>query len=208
MLKGFLFDLDGTLWDSEKAIVKTIFQAASQAGIHAGKGQIAKQFKKATSPIIVLKHYHIPADVFWKFYKQNYMDVALFFGNTEDIFNTLLERKKTIGFITSLKKEYALSLLEKFNLSSYAKILITPSECRTPKPSPVSIIMALEKLHIRSEYAIYTGDQDSDIVAAKRAGCKSGLAKWGIRNDAKECPDYSFLHLEEILALSEEKGAD
>jgi len=125
-----------------------------------------------------LKHYHIPADSYWKFYKKNYLGIELFFGNTVDIFNRLLERKRSIGFITSLKKEFALALLEKFSLSNFAKVLITPSECRTPKPSPVPIIMALKKLHVRNDRAVYIGDQNTDIVAATRAGCKSGLAKW------------------------------
>jgi HAD superfamily hydrolase (TIGR01549 family) len=204
MLKGFLFDLDGTIWDSEKVIVKTIFQAASEIDLDVSDNQIVKQFKNSTSPIAVLKHYCIPADLFWKFYRKNYLGIELFFGNTVDIFGTLLERKRSIGFITSLKKEFALVLLQKFNLSEFPKIIITPSECRTTKPSPAPINMALNHLCVENVQAMYIGDQNSDIVAAKRTGCKSGLAKWGMRKCVEQHPDYVFEKLSDVLPLSEE----
>jgi HAD superfamily hydrolase (TIGR01549 family) len=203
MLKGFLFDLDGTIWDSEKTIVKSIFQAASKQ-INVSENEILKQFKNSFSPIAVLRHYGISIELFWKSYRKNYTEIQLFFSNTPEVLNTLLKRERSIGFITSLKREFTLALLEKLGLLKYSNILITPSECRTSKPSPAPINMALSRLSIDSIQSIYVGDQNSDIVAAKRAGCKSGLAKWGIRSAVDETPDYVFEELSDVLPLSKE----
>jgi len=201
MLKGFLFDLDGTIWDSEKTIVRSIFQAASEANVKISEDEILKLFKNSVSPIVVLRDYGISTELFWKNYRKNYAAIQLFFNNTSEILNTLLKRERSIGFITSLKKEFTLALLDKFDLLKYSMILITPSECRTPKPSPAPINMALSRLSIDNTQSIYIGDQNSDIVAAKRAGCKSGLAKWGIRNPVDEVPDYFFETLSDVLPL-------
>jgi pyrophosphatase PpaX len=204
MLKGFLFDLDGTIWDSEKTIVKTIFQTVSEAEIKISEDEILKQFKDSVSPIAVLSYYGVPTELFWKNYRKNYTDIQLFFNNTSEVLSTLLIRKRSIGFITSLKKEFALTLLEKFDLPKYSSVLITPSECRRAKPSPAPINMALSRLSIENIQSLYIGDQNSDIVASKRAGCKSGLAKWGARNAVIETPDYVFEKLGDVLPLSEE----
>jgi len=204
MLKGFLFDLDGTIWNSEKTIVRSIFQATSEANVRISEDEILKRFKNSASPIAVLRYYGISTELFWKNYRKNYAVIQLFFNNTSQVLNTLLKRERSVGFITSLKKEFTLALLEKFDLMKYSMILITPSECRTPKPSPAPINIALNRLSIDNTKSIYIGDQNSDILAAKRAGCKSGLAKWGIRNPVDETPDYVFETLSDVLSLSGE----
>ena len=207
MLKGFLFDLDGTIWDSERAIVETIFQTAAEAGVKISENEARKQFKNSVSPIAVLRHYGVSTESFWKKYKKNYANIQLFFSDTSEVLSTLMEREKRIGFITSLKKEFALSLLRKFALLKYSMVLITPSECRTSKPSPAPLSMAFNRLSIKNTQAIYIGDQNSDIIAANRAGCKSGLARWGVRNAINEPSDYVFQKLNDILPLSQE-GVD
>ena len=132
------------------------------------------------------------------------MGIPLFFIATSEVLVTLLRRERRIGFVTSLKKEFALSLLGKFDLLKYSSVLITPSECRTSKPSPAPINMAIDTLSIENTEAIYIGDQTSDIIAAERAGCKSGLAKWGKRNAVYGSPDYVFERISDVLPLSEE----
>lgn len=202
MLKGFLFDLDGTLWDSEKTI-KTILQSSVESKAKIIENDILDELKNSISPMEILKKYEIPKESYWNLYRKNYAEIKLFFTDTPEVLETLLRRGKSVGFITSLKKEFVMSLLEKFGLLKYAQVLITPSECRTAKPSPTPVIMALNKLSIENVQAIYIGDQNSDILAAKRAGCKSGLAKWGNRT-VNETPDYVFEKLDDILLLREE----
>ena len=203
MLKGFLFDLDGTIWDSERTIVETIFQTVAEAGVKISENEARKQFKNSVSPIAVLRYYGVSTELFWRNYKKNYANIQLFFSDTHEILSTLTERERKIGFITSLKKEFALSLLRKFDLLEYYLVLITPSECRAPKPSPAPLNMAFDRLSIQNIQAIYVGDQNSDIIAANRAGCKSGLARWGVRNAINEPSDYVFQKLNDILPLSQ-----
>jgi len=201
MIKGLLFDLDGTIWDSEGTIFRTILEAISEAGINAKDEEILKKFEQYRFPAKVLRVYGVSEDLFWRNYRKNYMNIPLFFDNTSDVFDKLLKSQRCIGFITSLRKKFALGLLKKFDLGKYCQVLITPSECRTTKPSPRPIIMALSKLAIENNQAIYIGDQDSDVIAARRAGCKSGLAAWNRSVSISEKPDYIFTSFDDLLLI-------
>ena len=89
-----VFDLDGTIWDSERAIIETIFQTAAEAAIKISENEARKQFKNSVSPIAVLRHYGVSTESFWKKYKKNYANIQLFFSDTSEVLSTLMEREK------------------------------------------------------------------------------------------------------------------
>lgn len=202
MIKGFLFDLDGTIWDSKQIILeclkKTIQHSTNKV---VSMGELKKDFDNYGSHTKILKNYGVfSLNQYWSVYKHNYNKINLFFGNTNSILNRLIENNKTVGFVTSLKKEFALMLLEKFNLYKYQKVLVTPSDCRSTKPSTAPLKLALKILSLDNKEVIYIGDQDSDIIAAKATGCLSGLAKWGT-NPITQKSDYYLEKFDDILKL-------
>ena len=147
----------------------------------------------------VLKSYNIRhSSLYWRRYRDYIEDIPLFFKNTHTVFDKLRTQKRKIGFVTSLKKEFAISLLSHHNLERYAKVIITPSECNISKPNPQSILMAIGKIAVQKQEAIYVGDQATDIRAAKRAGCKAGFASWGGLSLTEDNPDIILRTLYDV----------
>jgi len=205
IIKAFLFDLDGTIWNSEDVMINVLQEVIlKEKGEFVKKSVLAKDLRMNYSPLKVLKNYGVQNyNTYWKIYRNNFEDITLFYDNTHKIFESLLELNKLIGYITSLKKDFSIKLIKKFKLDPYPSVIITPSECKITKPSPKPIILALKKLNVSSEEAIYIGDQDIDIIAAKRANCISGLALWGGRHERlRVVPDFEFKSLEDILKLA------
>lgn len=115
----------------------------------------------------------------------------------------MISHKRKLGIVTSLKKNIAQDLLAKFDLSMFFSAMITPSDTTARKPSPKPISLAIERLELTAHEVIYIGDKEIDILAAKNAGCKSGLAKWGNKVKIATVPDYRFKRLHDIIALCE-----
>lgn len=203
MIKGFLFDLDETIWSSEKAIIKTVLKTIyDEKNITLGYDDIKKLLRNNyTFKVILNKHNIYSLYRYWKNYKENLEDVTLFFPETANLLKTLKDKGKKLGFVTSLKKEFVINLLKRFKLYTYADVIITPSECRVPKPNPRSINIAITSLHLNQNEVIYIGDNENDLKAAKAAGCLFGLANWGIYHTLDEKSDYIFNELSDILKL-------
>jgi HAD superfamily hydrolase (TIGR01549 family) len=202
MFKAFLFDLDGTVWNSKIATIEAL---AEVIAVEKGK----RINKKVLQDLItldthreVLRLYGIYHDeIFWKEYRKRYDLVVLFFSDTRSILQEIVNRNRKLGVVTSLKKIIAMDLLTKFNLLSQFSVIITPSDTSARKPSSKPILMAINKLGLTETEAIYIGDKESDIIAAKNAGCYSGLAEWGNSAKLSISPDYRLKRLHDLINL-------
>lgn len=126
--------------------------------------------------------------------------VTLYYENTKELLLRLGSNHK-VGIVTALKGQIARLLLRKFQLDDALDIVITPSETSARKPSPLPLILAMRKVGARPKETIYVGDQDTDILSARRAACVSGLAQWGQARIINEKPDFVFSSLEEVCLV-------
>ena len=119
MLSTFLFDLDGTIWDSKPVVIKVLKKVISdKKGMNLSEKSLLNLINKGT-PIQVLNDYGINHDIFWKEYTKHYDLVKLFFDDTSKILQESIDGGKKLGVVTSLKGNIALSMLENFGLTDF-----------------------------------------------------------------------------------------
>jgi HAD superfamily hydrolase (TIGR01549 family) len=202
MIKGFLFDLDGTIWDSKDAFAEALTRTIeSQKGKRVDRKTLLNLFSSST-PLEILRLYRIDrTDFFWKQYKESYSLIKLFFRNTLFILQQAKRCKKKMGIVTSLKKEIAMDILARFDLTSIFSVIVTPSDTSARKPSPKPLMKAIDQLGLSENEVLYIGDQEIDMVAARRAGCHSALAKWGNIERVNTEPEYQLGELADILVF-------
>ncbi|MDI3297864.1 MAG: HAD-IA family hydrolase [Bacillota bacterium] len=86
----------------------------------------------------------------------------------------LLERLRAAGFrlgVVSNADRHAHALLEKAGLARYLELIFTSEEAGVEKPDPAIFRMALERLGLEAEEAVYVGDQlEVDVHGARAAG--------------------------------------
>ena len=187
MINYIVFDFDGTLVDSFDAI-KTI--ATTEYGeydidIELLKNEGAKgMLKKLNIP-----HWKLPGmilNVTSKLRKSK--DIKLFPGMV-DLLNNLKNEYK-IGIVSSNSKEIINDKLKEYNIenlfefiysesSLFGKHLVLERMCNKHNISPLEVV--------------YVGDEDRDIVAAKKAKIKTIAVAWGFNSKerlSRENPDY------------------
>ncbi len=90
-----------------------------------------------------------------------------------DVIDSLIKLKSLnfkLGLISNMDK-LGSELLDEFKLSEYMDICVTSKEANVEKPDPQIFNLALSKLNIKPEEAIYVGDQIlSDVEGASNAG--------------------------------------
>lgn len=197
--EALIFDLDGTLWESRTAIIDAMKSFLQEKGKKTTHRELEKKIDELKSPYKVLGSFGIlNKSPFWKIYEENLPKVTLYSTATQSLFSRLVDEGLKIGVVTSCKGQIAKKLLKHFQLNQFVSAVISPSNTRARKPSPIPILMVLDQMNIHPKKALFIGDEEKDIQAAHRAGCIAGLAAWNKSEKINEKADFVFSDIDEI----------
>ena len=190
MYKTILFDLDGTLTESGIGITRSVAYALKKHGIEETD---QKKLDRFIGPPLI--------DMFQQMYgfteeeaKQGVADFREYFSvkgifenrvydGVKEMLQALQKAGKTCILATSKPEEYAVQIMERFDLARYfAKICgATMDEKRTDKAEVIAYAME----GIDKESAIMIGDREHDVLGAKANGlrCIGVLYGYGSREE-------------------------
>lgn len=171
--KAILFDLDGTLRDTQEVFYGAVLHALK---VH-GAGELTKE---DIGPY--MHHYtavyqkflsHIELEVFEKTYRsklrERWMEVA-FFPHAVEITRALHSEGYHLAIVTSATQQGTEEFLQDRGISEYFEAISGVRPGIAPKPAPDLVQDALIKLGCGAESAIVIGDMVADIEAAHAAG--------------------------------------
>lgn len=173
MLESVLFDLDGTLINTNNHIINALLQAMQrESQVTVTKEEIASTFgiplEKAVQSfdeknwVKILAAYHEFADL------KGYDDISLF-DNALPILSHLKEKNIKTAIVTSRRRHNAISYLKHFKMLNFFDVIIGPEDCRNHKPHPEPILLALKHLDSAPSKSCMVGDSPFDIMAANEA---------------------------------------
>lgn len=202
----FLFDLDGTLIDSNQHVI-SCFQHAWQevrghtlpvAEITATFGiplETAIRAKAPTDADALLASYRRASDA------RGQDDITAVPGAQATLAG-LKARGAAVAVVTSKKRVNAYHSLDALGLSPYIDVFIGPEDSAVHKPDPTPVRLALAALQARPETSLMIGDSPHDIEAGRRAGidtCGVTFAACGPEVIRAARPTRLVDHLSELL---------
>ena len=115
-------------------------------------------------------------------------------------------RRSDIGLavVTNSGRAAAQFLFDKYKLAEYFDVILTRDDVRVMKPHPEGILKAIELLGVTNSDALFVGDSTIDIKAARAAGVKIAAVTTGHYSAEKlqsEGADYIIGSLSELDAL-------
>lgn len=174
-MTAFIWDLDGTLLDSYEAILAAIGQALADTEHPFDKEAIRQQIL-ATSV----------KDFFEKIEKADGKNLKPLYQKALPQFSgeiRLLPGAKEIlewadqqgieQFVFTHKDEEAHPLLDRLDLASYFREVVTASDGFARKPDPEALYYLMDKYQLDPHQTYYIGDRLLDIEAALAAGIHS-----------------------------------
>ena len=207
MIKAVLFDLDGTLLDTEESILgafeyafktQTIAQPARE-NIVSLVGRPLREMYEALAPAAniepLLNAHH-------DFQINNLHLVKAFPGVTETL-ATLRKAGLKIAIVTARYGITCSVYLDVTNLTNTFDVIITGDDVKKEKPDPEPVLKALAAFNVQPEEALMVGDTFADIGAGKNAGVKTVGALYGHMGEKIRDlrPDYLISSIEEILSI-------
>lgn len=208
--KYALFDLDGTLIDTNRLIIDSFrYTYKTCLGLDVGEKEILKYFGEPL--IVTLKRYSKEkADEMFKTYieynESRHDDTVTIFEGIQELLEKLERQGHTLALVTSKRRKVALMGLDLFDIRKYFDVFVALEDTELHKPNPAPVIKALELLGAQPQDAIMVGDSVFDIHCAHGADVKAALVKWsaahGFQGD-DESADYVVHDTEELLNIIE-----
>lgn len=198
-----VFDLDGTLIDTENAVLKTWQFTLGTYGLNYSLENLRIALGIPTLDVLELLDVSVD-QYFENKWIQNYSkfsDQAVFFPGTEDVLQLMKKSGFHLGVVTSRNKTEYESYFRKFNLEQIFNLIVCADDTLQHKPDPEPLLYYAEKSGTPPYSCIYIGDMPTDIASANAAGFASGLVTWNNSSVLDPDADYIFSSPEELFKL-------
>lgn len=206
----FLFDLDGTLTDSEEGILKAFKYTLEKMNLEKVDDEILRNYIGPPLNETFKRKFNL-------YDEDNNRAIAYFreyyreYGKYENIpykgMKELLEKiskNNTLAVATSKVEDQAIEIVKHFDLD-YFDLIVGATEGSSRSKKYEIIEYALNKLEVKDRSKVYMiGDRFTDINGAHRAGINSIGVLWGFgsKEELEDCKaDYIVKSVEELESL-------
>jgi HAD superfamily hydrolase (TIGR01509 family) len=191
-----LFDLDGTVADTEVLKAKGLALAVQAFGGHVSpevyKAVMGQSWECVTRAFFHSAGIEIPLNDFNPVFRERYsqlIDNELVESRSILHFLRFLKSQKMrLGLVSSASPWMIQKVVGKLGLNESFDMIISNADTEKHKPHPEAYLLALAKLSVNPEATIAFEDSESGFVAATTAG----LNVYGIRHAYNDRHDFSL----------------
>jgi HAD superfamily hydrolase (TIGR01549 family) len=172
MFDNYIWDFDGTLYDSYPHIATAMLKMAKKHGIKGTYKEMkdALEIDYATA----CRVFKLTPEQIEEFrgYDHDYSLEPLVapFEKTESVLKAVIESGKKNYIYTHRAKESTFYYLEKYGLQKYFSGIITRDDGFPPKPAPDALLSLAEKFNLDKSKSLMIGDREIDVAAGVNAG--------------------------------------
>ena len=183
-----LFDLDGTLCDTDEMLIQSflaLYKKYRPAKIRTREELIyfsGPPIKKTLVDEFPDYSFEEIYKAFQETSRELYLPYVKAFDNEIETLKKLKEAGYLLGVVTNKGAPLTKYSLEVAHIDGLFDVVISADDVNAPKPSPLGINKALERLGIADkDKVLYIGDNDIDYETACNAGIGAMLVTWGPR---------------------------
>lgn len=191
----FVFDIDGTLLDTERTGVLSLMQTVRDLlGREMTYGEAYGFFGIPSAKVSAMLGY---ADedrfgVLWEDHFQELMYLVKPFPGVEDVLRDLRAAGFRTGVVTSRSRTEIAYDPHLAQLLPYFDLVIGSEQSARHKPFPDPMLAYLEGVGAEAAATLYLGDTMHDWCCGHDAGCDFALADWKGRGDQGIPAEYCF----------------
>ena len=215
MYRCCIFDLDGTLIDSIKAIAYTTNLTLKKYGLGPVdedhyKIFVGDGYQKLVERALIycgdkdLINYDDALITYMEYFKVHCMHEVKAYDGIKDMLGYLKKNKIKIAVLSNKPHERTLDNIEGvFGIGYFDKVSGEKDNIKR-KPDPEGAIITAKELEILPEDCLYVGDTSTDMKTGIGAGMDTVGVTWGFRNREElehYSPKYVINHPNEIINI-------
>ncbi|KHE72117.1 pyrophosphatase PpaX [Halobacillus sp. BBL2006] len=204
-----LFDLDGTLIDTNELIIASFTHTISQ---YSDREYRREEILEFIGPPLRESLRKINPDrveemieTYRKHNIEHHHDYVKAYDGVVDTIHKLNEQGYRLGIVTTKMRNTVHMGLELTGLNGLFETVVTLDDVLNAKPHPEPIVKALDALDAKASESLMVGDNTHDIEAGQNAGTKTAGVAWTVKGRDvldKLHPDYMLTHMSELLEIT------
>lgn len=186
MVKGVIFDLDGTLIDTIEGLANSVnaameYYSFPKHSVEKYRTFVGNGVGKLVERALPEGKKHLKDEarrIFEKHYSETMLDILNVYDGINELIGYLSENNIKMCVNTNKMDIFAKPMIEKAFKDVFTYVLGEVNEFGR-KPSPEGAYFLLDKMGISKDECVYIGDSQVDIATAKNAGMRSISVTWG-----------------------------
>lgn len=203
-----LFDLDGTLVDTNELIISSFLHTLGKYYPDKYKREDVLPFMgpslTETFSGINPERTEEMIREYRSYNHENHDRLVKEFKGVNETVQFLKDNGFKIAIVSTKILDTVIKGLKLTKLDPYFDVMVTLDHVKKAKPDPEAIYLALKQLDSTPERAIMVGDNYHDILAGKNAGTKTAGVAWSLKGrDFLEQykPDYMLDEMTDLLKI-------
>jgi phosphoglycolate phosphatase len=195
-----IFDLDGTLIDSEADLVQSVNAVRTWMGLDPLPEKLVATYVGRGVPVLMRRALGEDAseediargvDYFLQFYQEHMLDHTVPYPGVREALERLNGR--TLAVLTNKPVNFSRSILEGLRLAPYFSFVYGGNSFEHKKPHPVGVLRLMEETGASAAETLIVGDSDTDVLTGRNAGVKICGVTYGIGSHTLQNTPPDFL---------------
>ncbi|RKQ35555.1 pyrophosphatase PpaX [Oceanobacillus halophilus] len=202
-----LFDLDGTLIDTNELIIASFTHTFNHYNLPYTREEIIE----FNGPPLVETFKSIDpnrVDEMVRVYREHNLEehdnYVKAFPNVMETLDILKEKNYRLGVVTTKMTESVNRGLKITGLENYFDTIVTLDDVTHPKPHPEPVMKAMKELNTDASSTLMVGDNSHDIESGKNAGVKTAGVSWSFKGKERLLkfePTYMLEDMRDLLKI-------
>ncbi|MBC2580989.1 pyrophosphatase PpaX [Clostridium sp. DJ247] len=208
MIKAILFDLDGTLINTNELIIESFNHTFKKLfNKDVPRNEIVKTFGEPLRDAMASYNEEkadLMVSVFREYNEANHDNKATIFRGVREGLEGLKGLGIKLGVVTSKRGNLARRGLNLIGIYDYMDVIVTPEDTKQHKPLAEPALKACELLNVLPQETIMVGDSHNDILCGKNAKCYTCLVNYtalSLKELMRYNPDYTIDSIEELVDI-------
>ena len=205
-----VFDIDGTLLNTEMAVLHSLQWALQQHGIAQSLEQLRFALGIPGKDALIRFQLNNPDQMLreWDAKFTEFLQEITIFEGVVPLLQALRARGIHLGVVTSKTQVELAQDFDAMGLTDYFDIIVTADDTVQHKPDAEPMLNYLKRSGAKAAETIYIGDADYDLQCALRAGCDCALAQWGRTDLPATAPTWILHQVSDVWKLPGLKSGD
>lgn len=205
--RAILFDLDGTLLNTNELILASFMHTFEQhcPGKYTEEDVLAimgeplldmmRQFDEEQAEQMV--------ETYQKHNIENHDHYVEAFPHVVEVIEQISQAGIPMSIVTNKRRPVVEMGLRLFGLDTWMDEVICVGDAPQAKPEPDQLLLAMERMQVKPEETLMVGDSRYDLMAARRAGVACAGVSWSLHLEdlEKMKPDYMLTDLKDLLDI-------